>query len=170
MRWMKLKPIIQSEVSQKEKYKHHTDTYIWNLKRWHWWIYFQGGNGETDMENRPRDKVGGGEGEGEMDGESNTEIYNTMCKTDSRWEFSVRPRELTRALWQAEGCGGWGEMGGRFGREGTWVYLWLILVDVWQKTTKLYKAIILQFKKTFKKSRDITLPTKVHTVKVRLFQ
>ena len=50
------------------------------------------------MENRPRDKVGGGEGEGEMDGESNTEIYNTMCKTDSRWEFSVRPRELTGAL------------------------------------------------------------------------
>ena len=35
MRWMKLEPIIQSEVSQKEKYKYHTLTYIWNLKRWH---------------------------------------------------------------------------------------------------------------------------------------
>ena len=22
-------------------------------------------------------------------GESNTEIYNTMCKTDSQWEFAV---------------------------------------------------------------------------------
>ena len=34
------------------------------------------------MENRPIDKVGGEEGEGEMYGESNIEIYNTMCKTD----------------------------------------------------------------------------------------
>ena len=31
MRWMKLEPIIQSEVSQKEK---HQYTYIWNLERW----------------------------------------------------------------------------------------------------------------------------------------
>ena len=31
MRWMKLEPIIQSEVSQKEK---HQYIYIWNLERW----------------------------------------------------------------------------------------------------------------------------------------
>ena len=42
------------------------------------WIYFQGSSGETDIENRPMDKVGGEE-EGEMYGESNIEIYNTMC-------------------------------------------------------------------------------------------
>ena len=35
------------------------------------------------MENRPIDKVGGEEGEGEMYGESNIEIYNTICKRDS---------------------------------------------------------------------------------------
>ena len=34
-RWTKLEPSIQSEVNQKEKYKYHMDTYIWNLKRWH---------------------------------------------------------------------------------------------------------------------------------------
>ena len=35
MRWMKLEPIIQSEVSQKEKYQHkYTNTYIWNLEKW----------------------------------------------------------------------------------------------------------------------------------------
>ena len=34
MRWMKLKPIIQSEVSQKEKPIQYTNTYIWNLERW----------------------------------------------------------------------------------------------------------------------------------------
>ena len=38
------------------------------------------------------------------------------------------------------------EMGGRFKREGTYVYLWLIHVDIWRKTTKLCKAIILQLK------------------------
>ena len=39
------------------------------------------------MENRPIDKVGGEEGEGEMYGESNIEIYNTMCKTDGQWNL-----------------------------------------------------------------------------------
>ena len=35
MRWMKLEPIIQSEVSQKEKYTiQYTNAYIWNLERW----------------------------------------------------------------------------------------------------------------------------------------
>ena len=36
MRWMKLVPIIQSEVSQKEKHQHSIlkHIYIWNLERW----------------------------------------------------------------------------------------------------------------------------------------
>ena len=34
------------------------------------------------------------------------------------------------------------EMGGTFKREGTFVYLWWINVDIWQKTTELCKAII----------------------------
>ena len=35
MRWMKLEPIIQSEVSQKDKRPlQYTNTYIWNLERW----------------------------------------------------------------------------------------------------------------------------------------
>ena len=38
------------------------------------------------------------------------------------------------------------DMGGRFKKEGIYVYLWLIHVDVWQKTTKFCKAIILQLK------------------------
>ena len=33
MRWMKLEPIIQSEVSQKDK-DQYTNAYIWNLERW----------------------------------------------------------------------------------------------------------------------------------------
>ena len=54
---------------------------------------------------------GGEEGEGEMYGESNTEIYNTICKTDSKWEFAVWIRELKQRLcdnlegWDGEGDG-----------------------------------------------------------------
>ena len=33
MRWMKLEPIIQSEVSQKDRPLQYTNTYIWNLER-----------------------------------------------------------------------------------------------------------------------------------------
>ena len=47
---------------------------------------------------------------------------------------------LGNSLEEWEGVG-WG---GRFKREGTYVYLWLIPVDVWQKPTQYYKAIILQ--------------------------
>ena len=35
MRWMNLEPIIQGELSQKEKGKYHINTYIWNLERWY---------------------------------------------------------------------------------------------------------------------------------------
>ena len=62
-------------------------------------------------------KVGREQGEGEMYGESNIEIYNTMCKTDHQWEFAARLR-VTQigALWQAEG---WDEEGdGREAQEG----------------------------------------------------
>ena len=45
-----------------------------------------------------------------------------------------------------------GERG--FNREGTYVYLWLIHVDVWQKPTQYYKPIILQLKIFFKKLKE----------------
>ena len=41
------------------------------------------------IENRPMDTGSGEEGEGEMYGESNMEIYNTICKIDSQQEFAV---------------------------------------------------------------------------------
>ena len=40
---------------------------------------------------------------------------------------------------------GWDGLGdGRFKREGIYAYLWLIHVEVWQKTAKFRKAIIFQ--------------------------
>ena len=41
------------------------------------------------------------------------------------------------------------EVAGRFKREGTWVNLWLIHVDVWQKPLQYCKAIIFQLKIIF---------------------
>ena len=120
MRWTKLEPITQSEVSQKEKYKYRILTHIYtDSEKMYWWIYFQGSNGETDIENRPMDKVGGEEGEGEMYGESNIEIYNTICKIDSQWEFAVWFRELKQGLCDRLKDGMAREMGGRTGREET---------------------------------------------------
>ena len=48
MRWMNLEPILQSEVSQKEKDKYHILMHnIQNLEKWYWRIYLQGTNGEN---------------------------------------------------------------------------------------------------------------------------
>ena len=45
------------------------------------------------------DMGGGEEGEGEIYEESNMEIYNTLCKIDSQWEFPVWLRKLKQGLW-----------------------------------------------------------------------
>ena len=63
-------------------------------------------------------------------------------------------------------------MRGSRGR-GAYVYLWLIHVDAWWKTTKLYKATILQFKNKLKKKEYALLFTKayyeVSNIKIRLW-
>ena len=73
------------------------------------------------------------------------ETYITICKIDSQQEFAVCLRKLKQ-----EGR----VMGGRFKREGIYVYLWLIHVKIWQKTTKFYKAIILQIKHKLNKQKS----------------
>ena len=57
----------------------------------------------------------------------------------------------TRALKQPRGVR-------RFKRVGTYVYLWLIHVDVWQKPTQYCKAIILQFNIIFNKENRKEIP------------
>ena len=63
---------------------------------------------------------GGGGGRG---GGKNMEIYNTIRKTDSQWEFAVQLRELKQGLCDRLKHGMGREMGGRFWREGTWLIL-----------------------------------------------
>ena len=67
----------------------------------------------------------GEEEEGEIYAESNTEIYNTMCKTDSQWEFAVWLRELKQGLCDSLKVEMGMEMGG-WGHECT--YGWFLLM------------------------------------------
>ena len=62
MKWTNLEPIIQSEVSQKEKDKYHILMHIYriNLLYLQGSIYLQDSNGEADIENRLMD-MGRGE-------------------------------------------------------------------------------------------------------------
>ena len=69
-------------------------------------------------------------GEGEMHEKNNMETYTTICKIDSQREFIVWLRKLKQGLcinleeWDGEGDGR------EFQREGIYVYLWLIHVEV----------------------------------------
>ena len=60
-----------------------------------------------------------------MYGKSNMETYIIVCKIDGQREFAVWLRKLKQGLCiNLEGWDGEGD-GGRFKREGIYVYLWL---------------------------------------------
>ena len=65
-----------------------------------------------------------------MYGESNMGTYIIICKIDTQWEFALRLRKLKPGLY--DNLEGWEEVrGGReVQREGTYVYLQLIHVDI----------------------------------------
>ena len=85
------------------------------------------------------DTVGGGEWN-ELR-EQHWNKYITICKIDSQREFAVWHRELKPgALWQPKGVG-WGEVEGRFKREGTYVYLRLIHINIWRNQHNIVKQL-----------------------------
>ena len=66
--------------------------------------------------------------------------------------------------------GGMGlEVGGRFKREGKYVYLWLIHVDVQQKLTQYYRTIILQLN-ILKKNSKNSFVLKAHSFVKKLVE
>ena len=69
-------------------------------------------------------------GEGEMYGKTTMETYITVCKIDSQQEFALWLRKPKQGLYITLGGGVGRETGGRSNREGTYVYLWLIHVEV----------------------------------------
>ena len=69
-------------------------------------------------------------GKGEIYGKSSMETCITICKIDSQWEYAVCLRKLK--LWLCINPEGWeGERDGmEVKKEGIYVYLWLIHVEV----------------------------------------
>ena len=70
--------------------------------------------------------------------EQHGNIYSTICKTHSQWKFAVWLRELKPVL--CDNLEGWD---GRSKREGTYVYLWVTHVDVWQKPYNILNQLSL---------------------------
>ena len=53
---------IEWSESEREKQTPYTNTYIRNLEKWYWWIYFQGRNRYKDIKNRVWRQCGEGVG------------------------------------------------------------------------------------------------------------
>ena len=139
MTWIRLMNTIKSVWNKSERQIFYINTCTWNLKLWCSWNYLQGSNGDADIETDLWTQcVRGWDEWGEYHGNT-----TTTCKTGSQGESAVLCRELqSGAVWQPREVG----RGGKLKREGTYVYLWLIHVDVWRKPTQYSKAIILQLK------------------------
>ena len=141
VRWMSLEPVIQSDISQKEKNKYCTITCVCGI--------YKNGTDEPicraamDSQTQRADLWTWGRqaGEGGMKGESNMEIYTlTYVKQISSGNLlydSGKSNQISVTIQRY--------VGERLKKKGTYVYLWLIHVIVWQKSTH-YKAIILQSK------------------------
>ena len=115
--------------SEKEKQISSINAYIWNLERWYWWIYLQGGNGDTDIENRLTDTSRGRKEKGDEQREQHGNRDTAVCNTDSQWEFAAWPRELQLRL--CNNLEGWEGVAGSFQRAGTYIHLRLIHDDIW---------------------------------------
>ena len=105
MRWMNLEPIIQSEVSQKEKDKYHILMHIYGIQK----IGTEEFTYRAAMEKQREQTYGYGErgGEGELYGKSNMEIYITICKIDSQFICCMAQETQVGVLYQSTWVG-WG--------------------------------------------------------------
>ena len=74
--------------------------------------------------------------------------YITICKIEgnSNGNLLYDSGSSNQASVTTQSGGKGLEVGGRFKRERTYVYFWLIHVDVWQKPTQYCKAITFQLK------------------------
>ena len=59
--------LYRVNTSEREKQILCINTYIWNLEKLYCWTYFQGSNGDTDIENRLMERGVGGERVGQME-------------------------------------------------------------------------------------------------------
>ena len=108
MRWTNLEFIIQSEVRKRKKTS-YIDTYIWNLKRWYWCTYLQGNSGDTDIENRPVDRVMEGEGGKNWKRNIGTDTLSRIKQIASGNFYMTQGAHPNSVLWN--NLEGWNRMG-----------------------------------------------------------
>jgi len=127
-----------------EKQISYINAYIWNLERWYWRTYLQSSNRNADTETRLGDTVR--EREGGMNWKSNVKTNFTLPYVKQIASRNLLYDKGSSNPVLCDKLEKWDGGGGRFKREGTYIYLWLIHIDVWQKAAQYYKAIILQLK------------------------
>ena len=105
--------------------------------------YLQGSSGDVDREQTCEHSGGG---EGGMNGQSNMET-DTLPYVEEIVSGNFLYDSGSSNLCSVTIQSGWDGVGRRFKREGTYIYLWQIHVDVWQKATQYYKATVFQIKR-----------------------
>ena len=123
--------------SEREKQISYINPCMWNLEQRYWWTSLQTeAQGErTDLWARAR------RGRGRW-----VESADASSRPQSQWGPAACLWAATETLHQpkwAGKSGKWGEVAGRFNREGTCVHLPPIHVDAWWKWNQDCKAVIL---------------------------
>ena len=123
-RWMNLEPIIQSEVSQKEKDKSRILTHIYRIQKMVL-KNLQGSNGQTILENTLMDIRKGEQWVRCMERVTQKlTLLNIKQIANGNLLYGSGNSNRGSVSTQREGDGR--EMEGSFKREGIYVYLWLI--------------------------------------------
>ena len=141
MRWMKLEPIIQSEVSQKEEHQYSILTHIYGIRKMVTMTLY--------VRHKCKEQSFGlcGRRRGWDDlREWHWNMYISICETDHQSRFDAWDRVLKAGALRWPWGMGWGgreEVGSGWG---THVHPWLIHVKVWQKPLQYCKVISLQLK------------------------
>ena len=131
---------LKSDLVRKRKIS-SINAYIWNLGKWYWWTYLQGGNTDTEAENGLVDTAE--KGEGGTNWENSIDINALPCVKQ------IASEKLLNSTRSSAQCSeGWdrGGVGRSLKRAEIHVYLWWIHNIVWQKQVQHCKAIILQLK------------------------
>ena len=159
MRCMKLEPIIQCEVSQKDKDQYSILMHIYGIKK--------DGNdnpicktiSDTEVENRLLDSVG--EGERGMFWENSIEtniLSNVKQIASPGWMHETSAQGWCTGKTRGMEWGGRWERGSGWG---THENPWLIHVNVWQKPLQYSKIISLQLIKINEKKSSCLSPTEI---------
>ena len=138
MRWLKLEPIIQSEVSQKEEHQYRILKHIYGIQK-------DGNNNpiceiarDTDVQNCLLDSVG--EGKGGMIWENGTETCILSYVKQIVSPGSMHETWCSRLVYLDDPEGWYGEGGGGGGSGWeTHVHLWRIHINIWQNHYNIVK-------------------------------